>query len=72
MLRDSQEYMDINRRIMTECRNAKESWLNAKCDEIEKLRGTDTRTMYREINEISEGRVLVVLVAASKHKVEKY
>ena len=53
VLRDSQEYKEINRRITTKCTKAKVSWLKTKCEEIEKLKSINTRIMHREINEIS-------------------
>jgi hypothetical protein len=50
--RDSQEYKDADKRIKKKCREAKETWLDRECAEIEGQFGVNHK-VYQKINEIS-------------------
>ena len=53
--RNSAEYRRQDRQIRRECNQAKERWLNDKCDEIEMLSNTDKNVMYSKIKELTGG-----------------
>ena len=54
--RHSQEYRDVDKLIKKKCREAKETWLDRECKEIESQFGVNHK-VYQKINEIS-GRKL--------------
>jgi len=54
--RDSQEYRDADKLIKKKCTEAKETWLDRECKEIEGQFGVSHK-VYQKINEIS-GRKL--------------
>ena len=53
--RSTLEYWRLDREIRRECTEAKDSWLNEKCDEIEKLSDIDKNVMYTKIKELTGG-----------------
>ena len=54
--RDSQEYRDADKLIKKKCREAKETWLDRECKEIEDQFGVSHK-LYQKFNEISGRRL---------------
>ena len=49
------EYNVINKEIVDECRQAKENWLNERCEEIESLeKQHKTKERYDEVKELTK------------------
>ena len=49
------EYNIINKEIVYECRQAKESWLNEQCEEIESQKKQHkTKEMYDKVKELTK------------------
>ena len=53
--RNTADYKRLDREIRRDCNAAKESWLNGKCDEIERLSNTDKSVMHSKIKELTGG-----------------
>ena len=53
--RNTLEYRRLDREIRRECTDARDSWLNEKCDEIETLSNIDKNVMYSKIKELTRG-----------------
>ena len=51
--KESIEYKNIDQQIKTKCKQAKETWMNEECEEIERLDRTNTALMQKKINSIS-------------------
>ena len=51
--RESPEYKHIDKEIRKKCREAKEVWINNKCEEIERYKNVDSAAMHKKIKEIS-------------------
>ena len=52
---NASEYRRLDGEIRRECDQAKERWLNEKCDEIEMLSNVDKNLMYSKIKELTSG-----------------
>ena len=50
---NASEYRRLDGEIRRECDQAKERWLNEKCDEIEMLSNVDKNLMYSKIKELT-------------------
>ena len=48
-----EKYNALNREIKTKCNEAKESWINDQCQEIEKHQNKDSKYMHSKIKEVS-------------------
>ena len=46
---DRDTYEALNKQISTKCNEAKEKWLNEQCDDIEKNRKHDLKSMHARI-----------------------
>ena len=51
--KESIEYKDIDKQIKAKCTQAKETWMNEECEEIERLDRTDMALMHKKIKSIS-------------------
>lgn len=49
----SEEYKQVDKEIMKKCREAKETWLSAQCEDIEGNKNIEPSIMYRKIKEIA-------------------
>ena len=47
-------YKELDRIIRIECKERREKWLQAKCNEVKQLERMDARLMAEEIREIAE------------------
>ena len=54
---DRDAYDALNKQITTKCNEAKEKWLNEKCDDIEKNHKHDSKSMHARIREINGKRI---------------
>ena len=54
--KDLKAYDQLNREIDAKCIEAKEDWLNSKCEEIEKSYHKDSRNAHKNIRELSGKR----------------
>ena len=52
MTQDNNEYKEIDREIKCECREAKEVWLNKKC-EVEQSKNIDPASLHKKIKKIA-------------------
>ena len=53
LARKSDQYKRLNKTIKKKCGEAKESWLNDKCKEIEELRDKDSKQMHKKIKKMT-------------------
>ncbi|XP_047494947.1 uncharacterized protein LOC125043038 [Penaeus chinensis] len=51
--RNSEEYKQLDREIKIKCQEAKEAWVNAKCEEIEQSKNTDPASMHKQIKDLA-------------------
>jgi len=50
------EYERLNKEIRNKCNEAKENWLNEKCEEMEKVHQQNSQDMHKKIKEICHTR----------------
>ena len=43
----------MDRQIKIKCREVKEVWVNAKCEEIERCKNTEPSSMHKKIKELT-------------------
>ena len=51
--KESTEYKNVDKQIKNKCKQAKETWINEECEEIERLERTNTALMHEKIKSIS-------------------
>eukprot|EP00794_Sanderia_malayensis_P018471 gene18471-20322_t len=49
----SVEYKEADRKIKSKCREAKEAWINEKCEDIERYKNTEPSHMHKQIKELA-------------------
>ena len=50
-------YKSLHKKVQNKCREAREQWINSKCEEIEECnRNNSTKRMHEEINLLSGSR----------------